>query len=368
LVTDNDDPSGAACDHSVEGPILSLSVRGSAEGGALGLCAPCAHSRQCGGERDLCLSFAEGDFCTLDCRDNADEDCPLSSACYELTTAEGELVYQCLPLSNSCVEQCSPDRFDGPDPNTDPTPTLSDGVHEGLAICAEDVDFYWLPLTPNGSLAVEVTFDDPTLDLDLALALNFEGEEPIYEYQSASANSSQERLELSCVGAHSEALLAVYPYVVAEGGYTLIITTSPLGCEGCTNDNDCAEEQSCVAPVSAGEGVCRARCFGREECLVGEECKPLPEGVLACVPEGSAELGSLCEQHSECAGTRACVPSPFGVGVCLDVGCEGLFACPEEERCVRADQGDLCAPPCPQGSCPGRLRCQQLEGGAYCLP
>ena len=73
IVTDNDDPSGARCDHTVESMIYELRVVGSTDGGGRQLCEPCTVDAQCGGDQDVCLFYGEGRFCGRFCHDELEQ-------------------------------------------------------------------------------------------------------------------------------------------------------------------------------------------------------------------------------------------------------------------------------------------------------
>jgi len=254
IATDNDDASGSACDQTTESPVYLMTVIGGGLGGAQGLCSPCTHSGQCGGEEDLCLNYIEGQFCGLACSVEQDQ-CPEGSSCYELVTADGEQVSQCVPNTGACVSQCSPDSYDQGD-SGDVIPQLAPGRYPDLAICREEVDYYWVTIPPGSGLSVEVLFADPLLDLDLSIALEFDGEgAPIFDYESAQATGTSERVELPCAGGLTEALVAVYPYGVAEGPYTLDIRTPSGGCAQLCLDDEYESATPTLIPADIITGL-----------------------------------------------------------------------------------------------------------------
>lgn len=227
IATDNDDASGSACDQTTESPIYLTTAIGGGAGGAQGVCSPCSHNGQCGGPEDLCLTYTEGQFCGQSCT-LVGSQCPEGSQCFELITSEGEQVYQCVPISGACVSQCTPDAYDG-NGGEEVVPQLAAGRYPNLAICREDADYYWITIPSGAGLTVDIQFADPLLDLDLAVALEFDAQGmPIYDYQSTQASGSSERVELACAGGVNEALVVVYPYRATEGSYTLTVET-PTG-------------------------------------------------------------------------------------------------------------------------------------------
>jgi hypothetical protein len=60
---------------------------------------------------------------------------------------------------------------------------------------------------------------------------------PLFDYESASGTTTNERVRIPCVGAVTEALIAIYGYQRAEGGYTLDLNFPDDEClEACVND------------------------------------------------------------------------------------------------------------------------------------
>ena len=66
------------------------------------LCDPCEVHDECGAPGDLCLEIGveAGKFCALSCAD--DVGCPQDYSCAEVEV-DGDLTWQCLPASGSCV-------------------------------------------------------------------------------------------------------------------------------------------------------------------------------------------------------------------------------------------------------------------------
>ena len=381
IATDNDDASGAACDQTTESPVYLMTALGGGEGVAGGLCSPCSHSGQCGeSPDDLCLSYEEGQFCGLACDPNADR-CPAGSGCYELVTSEGDTTFQCLPLTGACVSQCTPDDYDALGDDT--IPVLEPARYASLAICREQVDYYWVPLQPDGGLSVELLFSDPLLDLDLAVALDFDEQgSPIFDYESARADSVTERVELPCVGGAQDALVAVYPYGVGEGPYTLDIQTSSGGCaqvcvddeyEGsqpaqipediiqglklCPGDSDRYEFEalqgqviSLIVSFAEAQGSLSVRLYGPDARLLDERSG----GQRSVLVERRVEQSGL--HMIELEGVSALVTSEYS----LDLWLYEASACVDSRDC---DAQSYCEPHlgCVEGSCDESTGCGALH-------
>ena len=255
IVTDNDDPTGARCDHTVESAIYELRAIGGIEGGARSICEPCTHDAQCGGADDLCLVYTEGTFCGRFCSDEAP--CDSGQECLALTSADGLELSQCVPLSLSCVGVCTPDAFDADQSlSAEAAPLLAEGYYPDLAICDEPLDIYQLEIPASRGVEVSLSFEASSMDLDLFLALGGEVDEQgqlVFQYESNSANRSPERIRVGCASPSGpeRAWIAVSPYDQGDrGSYQLSINYPPEGCsEGCTDD---VLESPGAAPIQDG--------------------------------------------------------------------------------------------------------------------
>jgi hypothetical protein len=243
IVTDNDDPSGARCDHTVESIIYELRVVGSADGGGRQFCEPCTLDAQCGGDLDLCLFYGEGTFCGRFCSD--DLPCAAGQECIELASPEGVLLDQCVPNSLSCVGQCMPDQFDmSPTTSADTAPTLTEGNYPSLSLCDDEVDLYQVMVPEASGIEVALTFNASMIDLDLFLALESQVTaqgQLQFQYESSSSNQSPERIRVGCVrpgGGTERAWIAVTPYDATDrGGYELNVSFPSNGCNvSCQDD------------------------------------------------------------------------------------------------------------------------------------
>ncbi|MBM4292379.1 MAG: hypothetical protein FJ138_13885 [Deltaproteobacteria bacterium] len=278
------------------------------------------------------------------------------------------------------------------------------------------MDFYWLPLGAEDGLEVTVSFSDPALDLDLAVALRADDMgSPLYEYESASASSTTERVALPCAGGVDGALVAVYPYQPASGAYALELRRLAGGCAaGCAEDT---YEGPSPAPIPAdvieGLQLCagdtdaftfdaragqvisllvswRAALGALEVALYG------PDGRLVA-ERAERRDGALIETRSEragayrlevrgatplvansyavdlwvfdaaaCAATRDCGPAQFcapGLG-CLDDACAAGATCVGDHLCVSPALDEDADGRC-RALCYGREQCRP---GEECKP
>jgi hypothetical protein len=259
LVTDNDDPNGARCDHTIESNIYALRVSGGGPLGQLMLCQPCSSHDQCGEVTDLCLAYEEGGFCGRAC--NTQRPCDSGFDCLSLETSEGSQTQQCVPESLSCLSTCQPDEFDqnGQELRSyQDVPTLTFGTYTNLALCGERYDLYQVEIPAEGGLDIEVTFDATQIDIDLAVALGSSLDangELSFNYESASPNQSTERISIPCVQASGDpeiAWVAVVPYEQSmRGPYQLNLRETRGACNQ-TCEDDVNEP---LEPVALSDGL-----------------------------------------------------------------------------------------------------------------
>lgn len=259
IVTDNDDPNGSRCDHTVESSTFSVPINTSLANGSLSLCQECSRHEQCGSDQDLCLSYEDGNFCGQAC--NEQSPCASGYTCLPLDTAEGSQVQQCIPDLLSCVSSCFPDRFDQDNLAPNGTPiavSLTYGEYSNLALCGEEYDLYQIAIPPNSGIDVEVLFEASQIDIDLAIALaSAQGADGTlnFDYESASPDQSFERLTLDCANPSTSiqnAWIAVLPYDSSmQGQYLLRINELVNGCgQTCIDDPNEAME-----PMNVGDGL-----------------------------------------------------------------------------------------------------------------
>jgi hypothetical protein len=212
VVTDNDDPNGALCDHTTKSPIYPVTILSSQSRQNLPYCASCTDSNQCGTDLDLCLAFGDGQYCAQDCRVNP---CPNGADCLDIQGLDGQNYKQCVPSTLSCVGTCVPDAFDLQSVDLlsiREQPKLASGRYPNLSICAQDIDLYLIDLPPATGLQVSIAFQDAQGDLDLYVSVedNAQGE-PTFAYQSANADQDLEQVQITCPRS-IQALVAVQAY------------------------------------------------------------------------------------------------------------------------------------------------------------
>ena len=259
IVTDNDDPNGAQCDHTVESQVYPLEITGGGGLSALPLCHPCSTNEQCGGSLDLCLTYEDDTYCGRDC--SLQNVCDVGYECLLLDTGDGTQVQQCVPESLSCIASCYPDLFDQNEESSSAyrdAPIITEGGYSNLSLCGEDYDLYQVEIPSLHGLDVEVSFDHTLIDIDIAIALESSQSADnslVFDYESTFSDRPSERIQLSCVrasGGIERAWIAVYPYQQdMRGEYTLSVNTPNGGCETpCTDD--ALERQE---PATLGDGL-----------------------------------------------------------------------------------------------------------------
>ena len=233
--TDNDDPDGTHCDHSVESPLYQFDAvgGGQASGQTYGDCAPCVADAQCGGDNDNCVPLLGEHFCAHACEGG----CGAGTACVQLTSIDGVTAFQCVPQDANCGQICTADAFEANGGNNDvPVATpVTPGTYADLTICDRDVDVFSVPVEAMQSVTVSIDFENAVGDLDLFMALPGDGDE--FPYQSANGNLDQERVTEPCVPEGGMANVVVTGYQDARNRYTLTIETGPGDCnQVCADD------------------------------------------------------------------------------------------------------------------------------------
>lgn len=221
--TDNDDPTGALCDHRTDSPLRSFIAVGSSASPDRELCQSCGASSEC--SSGFCASSAGGGRCAQPCPEGT---CS-SGECTTLVTVEGGTRKGCGPLEATCegTESCTDDaREDADDDPASATPLGLDESLEGT-LCPGDDDYFVVAGNPGERF--EVVLSGLTDDLDLEL-LSATGS---LLAVSASAES-EERVGL-CFSADSPRIFAaVYGFQGATSDYTLSVLSSTEPC--CVDD------------------------------------------------------------------------------------------------------------------------------------
>ena len=235
LVSDDDDPDGVTCDHSVESEVFQIAYQWDTSLAMLGagLCEPCVDDIQCGNSGDLCLNHGQADLgiCGQTC--SLDQGCPQGYRCQEAQSINQISSLQCVS-DNSCGVACLPDRFEAATPNQTmtmgyPASEIEAGFYDMLSICGGDEDHYIIDIPSGLSLTARIEFQHSQGDLDLrAQALNPMNSIP----STTSLNVTNfEEVTLSCVPVDTEALIEVFGYEGSENQYTLSVQVEERECE-----------------------------------------------------------------------------------------------------------------------------------------
>jgi hypothetical protein len=162
-VTDNDDPTGTACDRRADTPLRTITVVGGAPGGDAAVCAQCTGSLDCASR--ICAAAAGGARCLSACGSGC-----AAGTCAPTPTVDGPVVSACGDVAAVCAGggMCADDAREDNDDRA--TATRLVGTLSGLAICPDDDD--WFRIEASMGTRVEVTvsgFRHAEGDLDLHL-------------------------------------------------------------------------------------------------------------------------------------------------------------------------------------------------------
>jgi hypothetical protein len=162
-VTDNDDPTGTACDHRTDTPLRTITVVGGAPGGDAAVCAPCTGSVDCGSR--ICAAAAGGGRCLAACAGGC-----AAGTCAPTPTVDGPVVSACGDVAAVCSAggACVDDSREDDDTRATAKPLV--GMLSGLTVCPDDDD--WFRIDAPAGTRVDVTvsgFRHAEGDLDLQL-------------------------------------------------------------------------------------------------------------------------------------------------------------------------------------------------------
>lgn len=409
-VSDDDDLTGTLCDHLTEGEIQEfLWIWNENITPNYGLCEPCQLDLQCGDINDLCVlslstqGNAEGGLegiCGQAC--DAQNSCPVPYECIEVMTRGGMVARQCIK-PRGCTEECESDRYDASRVmnNSDQNPSLIElGEHPNLSICAQDDDWYRVPVEANQDVSIALDFQHIVGDLDLEVFV--EGVNPPRSYQSRSS-SDGELIEFTtpCVAEVTGSLnllIHVFGYNSAQNAYGMRITQNissgscmstcstltdcavgsycsggsciPASCSlnGCTEGLVCLSPRAGLNPQN-NEGLCALECQNELDCRVGERCTRFDDFRSYCVPSGDQRAGESCTSFRDCAEAMICFPS-VNMGFCAVANCT-QGSCQSGTVCADVGiGGKACVLNCiEQIDCDEYgLSCQDLNGVQGCVP
>ncbi|MFT5357009.1 MAG: hypothetical protein ACI9KE_004239 [Polyangiales bacterium] len=250
--TDNDDPTGSACDHRTDSQVIEFEAVIGSGGGDLGECESCSTNADCSEGR--CAQTADGGLCVADCSEN---EC-VNGSCGATPTTDGAVLAGCGPVEDICVGvggyMCMGD--DGrEDDDTSAQATLYSGLITDGEACVNDPDFFRIPVDTNDRITVRLfgfNHDDGDLDLEL---LDSSG-----TALASSASTENEELIEYCFGASTTAFARVFGYDGDANEYSLEVN-SASGSACCIpdafEDNNTREDASTLALSSSVAGsVC----------------------------------------------------------------------------------------------------------------
>lgn len=245
--TDNDDPSGASCDHRTDSALLSFLATGGGGGGALATCESCSATEDCAD--GLCASAGSGGRCVPGC--SGDGACDVGT-CGPTVTVEGSVLAGCGPTEDVCGGGACVDDSREDDDTIATATTYSSAIGDGQ-ICANDPDLF--AISVNAGERVTVTLDgfvhaDGDLDLQL---LDADG-----TILDSSASTASTEVAEHCFAGAATAYAKVIGYLGDENSYALGASTAadPAMCcmDDANEDNDTAATGRALS-VSGGTGA-----------------------------------------------------------------------------------------------------------------
>lgn len=236
LVTDDDDPEGAVCDHSIESELYQVNYQWDPNMASLGasLCEPCIDDVQCGGPLDRCLLGVSGGVCGREC--DHELGCPeVGFQCQQVMGSNGMMSAQCVS-ENACGSVCQPDVYDtGPQSgvnNDSPerASAIMSDAQGSYSICAGDLDYYRVELLRGQNFTARIDFNAALGDLDLEVREEMNrGTFPVR--RSASSNNDFEEVSVRCVAQDTSAIIQVYGFEGAQNEYSMSLSVETTPCE-----------------------------------------------------------------------------------------------------------------------------------------
>ena len=237
LVSDDDDPDGVTCDHTVESEVFQVAYQWDPNLATIGagLCESCVDDIQCGNSNDHCLNNGQSEIgiCGQSCSLSLDQGCPQGYRCQEALSLNQVSSLQCVS-ENACGGACLPDRFEAATSGQitamgQPANEIEVGFYDMLSICGGDTDHYLIDIPSGLSLTARIEFQHSQGDLDLrARAFNPMNSVP----PTSSLNVMNfEEITLSCVPVDTQALIEVFGYEGAQNQYTLSVQVGERACE-----------------------------------------------------------------------------------------------------------------------------------------
>jgi hypothetical protein len=242
--TDNDDPTGTACDHRTDLlPVVSFTAVGAMAGGTTAPCGACAASIECAA--GVCVPAAGGARCLATC--TAGASCTTGS-CIAVSTTEGASQMACGGVTAACDGGgCTDDAFEDDDsvPAAASLPFTGTSAHIGAQICRNDDDYYRFTPAAMDRVTVSIAFTGASGDLDLQVL------DAMATIVGSSAGVGDSEMVSYCARDASPLYARVLGYAGAQNAYTLDVTRMAGGC--CVNDAfEPDDTQASARPASAG--------------------------------------------------------------------------------------------------------------------
>lgn len=410
--TDNDDPTGTACDRRVDSPVRRFEAVGGGGGDLLSDCESCSASSQC--TSGLCATTASGGRCVPNCSGSG---ACAAGSCGATPSAEGAVRAGCGPVDEVCGAgaDCTNDTNEPNDTVASATSWSSGATGQ---ICRGDVDHWRVAVSAGTRVEATLSFTHPSGDLDLQL---LDGSGAILGTSAGTTNT--ERVS-HCFAGAGTAVARVLGYEDAQNAYAVALSTSPDPGMCCAPDENEPNESAAAATALAlagGTGSFDGRvCPGESDwfafsvtgpsrvqvlVLIGTEDEDLdvelrgPSGslvgsargitdeetidvrvteagrytlrVFGIASDSSEYVGDVtvtteasCTTSADCPLDRVCNGSACVTRACSGATCPSMHACPSAGPSATPSE---CGASCTANSgCRSGESCKWLLEGRYC--
>ncbi|MAQ15504.1 MAG: hypothetical protein CMN30_12000 [Sandaracinus sp.] len=389
--TDNDDPSGASCDHRTDSALRTFTAIGGG-GAALDVCESCSSSADCAGG-GICAAAGSGGRCVPGC--SGDGACTVGG-CGATVSVEGSVLAGCGPTEDVCGSGACVDDAREDDDNIANATVYGSAIGDGR-ICADDPDLFAIAVLAGERVTVTLDgFRNAEGDLDLQLL-----DEAGTILDSSASTADSETVE-HCFAAGGTAYAKVIGYGGAENSYALRATVMDDAAMCCMDDT---REENDTAATGASLSV-----TGGNASLTGMLCPSDPDWYRFSVsgptrivadmvigssgqdldmelrgPTGTLIASSRGVTDTETIDARVNASGTYAIGVLgylqdssdylLDVtltaesGCTSDTECAITEVCSAGscvDRSCTVGSSCPMGPCPTPGPGTASECGAPC--
>lgn len=396
--TDNDDASGALCDHRTDSELQVITLVGAAPRGDVAACETCTRSADC--TSGVCASSSGGGTCLPPC-----EDCD-TGMCGMFGSVEGAALRACGDVVAACTPPvtCMDDAFE-PNDSQETAQILAEGRTESLAICEATGDFYRFDASFRNLVTFTVdNFTHAEGDIDLRV-LNEEG---TIVASSAGVGNTE---SVSYCARGSEAVYAqVFGYRGATNTYAIEVERESGAC--CVDDSFEPDDASATARPD-GSPITGTICPGDDDFyevrtegpatleidvahdlgdiniellspsgarITVSETASSPETIRADVDSGGryllrvyAALGEASPYsgtlnvtpRAVCTESRDCAPGDVcDSGACRDGSCTSASMCPSAHQCPTTQ---ICSAACSvNAGCRSSEACKWSFEGRVC--